>query len=67
MSAAIIPLNIPRSLAALTGTAPTLFLPDAKAAERFFDFFTANIRNQNTRRAYYKAAAGFPSGARAGD
>ena len=36
-----------------------LFLPHAKAAERFFDFFTSNIRNKNTRRAYYKAACGF--------
>ena len=29
------------------------------AAERFFEFFTANIRNKNTRRAYYKAACRF--------
>jgi hypothetical protein len=28
-----------------------VFLPNPKAAERFFDFFTANIRNRNTRRA----------------
>jgi integrase/recombinase XerD len=38
---------------------PALFLPHAKAAERFFDFFTANIRNKNTRRAYYKAVCRF--------
>jgi integrase len=36
-----------------------VFLPNATAAERFFDFFTANIRNKNTRRAYYKAACRF--------
>jgi site-specific recombinase XerD len=36
-----------------------MFLPNAKAAERFFDFFTAAIRNKNTRRAYYKAACRF--------
>lgn len=36
-----------------------MFLPDAKAAERFFDFFTANIRNKNTRGAYYKAVCRF--------
>jgi integrase/recombinase XerD len=29
------------------------------AAFRFFEFFTANIRNPNTRRAYYRAACGF--------
>jgi hypothetical protein len=30
---------------------PALFVPHAKAAERFFEFFTVNIRNRNTRRA----------------
>jgi site-specific recombinase XerD len=30
-----------------------------KAAYRFFEFFTANIRNQNTRRAYFRNAAQF--------
>ena len=59
MSAAIVTLSIPRSLAALSTGAPALFVPNAKAAERFFEFFTANIRNKNTRRAYYKAACRF--------
>jgi integrase/recombinase XerD len=36
-----------------------VFLPNVKAAERFFDFFTSNIRNRNTRRAYYKAVCRF--------
>jgi len=36
-----------------------LFVPNAKTAERFFEFFTANIRNKNTRRAYYKAVCRF--------
>ena len=41
----------------LVGSAPpALFLPDAKTPERFWEFFAANIRNKNTRRAYYKAA-----------
>jgi hypothetical protein len=31
---------------------PTVFLPDEEAGERFFAFFTAHIRNRNTRRAY---------------
>ena len=30
-------------LATITALSPTLFLPHAKAAERFVDFFTANI------------------------
>ena len=49
----------PRGLATLAAAPPSLFLPDAKAAERFFDFFTSNIRNKNTRRAYYKAVCRF--------
>ena len=51
--------DLPRRLAAHSASAPALFLPDAKAAERFFEFFTANIRNKNTRRAYYKAVCRF--------
>jgi len=30
-----------------------------KGAERFFDFFTSNIRNANTRAAYLRAVASF--------
>ncbi len=30
-----------------------------QASYRFFEFFTANIRNPNTRRAYHRAACGF--------
>jgi len=30
-----------------------------QAAYRYFEFFTANIRNPNTRRAYHRAACGF--------
>jgi site-specific recombinase XerD len=59
MSNSVIPLNVPRSLAAISAAAPALFVPDAKAAERFFESFTANIRNKNTRRAYYKAVCRF--------
>jgi hypothetical protein len=59
MSSAIVPFNVPRGLAAITDSVPALFVPNAKAAERFFEFFTANIRNINTRRAYYKAACRF--------
>jgi len=55
----LIPRNILRGLAAIATTPPLLFLPHERAAERFFDLFTSNIRNRNTRRAYYKAACRF--------
>ncbi len=38
---------------------PALFAPDPDAARRFLEFFTANIRNPNTRRAYARAAVQF--------
>ena len=38
---------------------PRLFAPDQAAARRFIEFFTANIRNPNTRRAYARAAIEF--------
>ena len=36
-----------------------LFAPDKDAARRFIEFFTANIRNPHTRRAYARAAVEF--------
>ena len=51
MSTAIVPFSLPRGLAAISSAVPALFVPHAKAAERFFEFFTVNIRNRNTRRA----------------
>jgi len=50
---------VPRGLAALSEKTPELFLPNAKEAERFFDFFTSNIANKNKLRAYYKAVCRF--------
>lgn len=38
---------------------PALFAPDKDAARRFIEFFTANIRNPHTRRAYARAAIEF--------
>src|ERR1700746_852366 len=58
-TARIIPFEGPRELAAVTARLPVLFLAEPKASERFWEFFTANIRNKNTRRAYYKAACRF--------
>src|SRR5580693_8509752 len=59
MNTEIVPFTVPRGLATIAANAPAVFLPNAKGAERFFDFFTSNIRNKNTRRAYYKAACRF--------
>ena len=54
MSQAIaqIPSNPPAAL-------PALFTPDARTAKRTLEFFTAQIRNPNTRRAYARAASRF--------
>lgn len=38
------------------GALPKLFAPDARIAERVIEFFTAQIRNPNTRKAYPRAA-----------
>lgn len=38
---------------------PALFAPDARTAERFIEFFTAQIRNPNTRKAYARATGDF--------
>jgi integrase/recombinase XerD len=56
---ALIPFSAPVELASLSARLPALFLADAKSSERFWEFFAANIRNRNTRRAYYKAACRF--------
>ena len=42
-----------------SATLPALFAPDPAAGKRFVEFFTANIRNPNTRKAYARAAAEF--------
>jgi site-specific recombinase XerD len=59
MTAALIHWQEPKSVAGLAPQPPLLFLPHEAGARRFFEFFTANIRNPNTRRAYYKAACRF--------
>lgn len=38
---------------------PAIYAPDEQAARRTLEFFTANIRNGNTRKAYARAAAEF--------
>jgi site-specific recombinase XerD len=43
----------------MEGALPALFAPDAKTAERIIEFFTAQIRNANTRKAYARATGAF--------
>jgi hypothetical protein len=38
---------------------PALFAPTRKAAQRFLEFFTAQINNAHTRRAYLNATRRF--------
>jgi hypothetical protein len=59
MKAEVIEFKEPRSFISLVTKLPPVFLQNENGHERFFGFFTANIRNKNTRRAYYKAACGF--------
>jgi integrase/recombinase XerD len=58
-STEILPSEAPNELVAISTRLPALFLPDVKASKRFWEFFAANIRNRNTRRAYYSAACRF--------
>lgn len=49
MSGEIVPLRIPRGLAAIAAKPPALFLPFGKGAERFFDFFTNQSSPRTTK------------------
>jgi hypothetical protein len=44
-----------RSVPAALAQVPALFAPNQRAAKRFLEYFAANIRNANTRRAYVRA------------
>jgi site-specific recombinase XerD len=54
-------INHVRELLLVTDTLalPMLFAPSPNAGRRFIAFFTANIRNPNTRKAYARAAVEF--------
>ena len=45
--------------AGLPSSVPALYAPTAQAAKRFIEYFAANIRNPNTRRAYLHAVLDF--------
>lgn len=55
----VIPFEGPLELASVGSPLPALFLKEPNAPERFWEFFAVNIRNKNTRRAYYTAACRF--------
>lgn len=42
-----------------TASVPALFVPNEAARKRYVEFFAANIRNPNTRKAYARAATEF--------
>ena len=52
-------ISRPKALRTTGIVLPRLFSADAQASKRFVEFFTANIRNPNTRRAYAKAVHSF--------
>jgi hypothetical protein len=52
-------INLPAGLEGQEDALPAVFLPNEEAADRFFGFFTANHRNPNTRRAYFRATCRF--------
>ena len=61
MSSELVPIPR-RELASLGGSSeklPAVFLRSESGSRRFCEFFTANIRNRNTRRAYFVAASRF--------
>jgi len=53
MSGALVSRSDPRPGGALASV-PALFAPDPKAAKHVLEFFAANIRNPNTRRAHFR-------------
>ena len=56
--ALVLPETAGRAVAIREGL-PALFTPTPAAAKRTLEFFTANIRNPNTRKAYAKAVGYF--------
>ena len=50
-------ISLPRETA--LARVPALFAPSLSAAKRFLEFFAAQIRNSNTRRAYFHAVLEF--------
>jgi site-specific recombinase XerD len=49
------------AIGAALSAVPALYAPNPEAAKRFIEYFAANIRNVNTRRAYLHAVREFAS------
>ena len=58
MSSDVVPI-FPTQLATKERRTPALFSPDAGTVWRVLEFFTANLRNPHTRKAYARAANEF--------
>jgi site-specific recombinase XerD len=48
-----------RELVGVSASVPALYASTPQAAKRFIEYFAANIRNPNTRRAYFRAVLTF--------
>ena len=59
-SSALVPRRV-RSAVSVRPQLPSLYTADEHTAKRTFEFFTANIRNPPTRKAYSRPAAEFAS------
>ena len=59
MSALVLDRSTSKTLAVGQEGLPALFTPTPAAAKRTLEFFTANIRNPNTRKAYARAVVEF--------
>ncbi len=56
--------NLPPAIRSL-GVPAVVLATGKEGAKSFFEFFAANIRNLNTRMAYYRAACTSSNGAKA--
>jgi hypothetical protein len=63
--AELIPFEGPRDLAAVTARLPVLFLPEPKASERFWEFFTATSATGTPGAHTTRRRAGSRSGVKA--
>ena len=51
-------IHQPGAVSLAEAVPPVIVGAGEQATIRFLEFFTANIRNKNTRRAHYRASAG---------
>lgn len=62
MTGDLVPVTAPQPLPQVAAAVPALFAAAGdKGAWRFVEFFTAEVRNPNTRRAYARAVGHFPA------